>query len=157
MSAAAGWFPAPDRAGQERYWDGAVWTTAYRTSDGSTPAPASVAPAIKRRPKWLPWAVAAGLSLTLYGGRFIGQQQGWIAAGSIDGVGVQESIKNYALGTLNTNVEVSCPAEIPIKKDKVIDCTATGPGDKTSPVFVTVTDLDGHFTFQFGNPAIFFP
>ena len=35
----AGWFPAPDRPGNERYWDGAQWTDSYRPSGGVPPAP----------------------------------------------------------------------------------------------------------------------
>lgn len=36
-----GWYPAPDRVGQMRYWDGVQWTDQYQTS-----APVSAAPAV---------------------------------------------------------------------------------------------------------------
>ncbi|HUW04161.1 MAG TPA: DUF4190 domain-containing protein [Acidimicrobiales bacterium] len=36
----AGWFPAPDRPGAERYWDGIVWTDTYRPGGtGIAPPP----------------------------------------------------------------------------------------------------------------------
>ncbi len=33
----AGWYPAPDQPGNERYWDGSQWSDAYRPAGGAPP------------------------------------------------------------------------------------------------------------------------
>ena len=43
MTTPAGWYPANDRPGIERYWDGQAWTDQSRTVDGQ-PSPPPVGP-----------------------------------------------------------------------------------------------------------------
>lgn len=36
---AAGWYPDPERPGQQRYWDGVAWTEARQPADFTAPPP----------------------------------------------------------------------------------------------------------------------
>lgn len=40
----AGWYPAPEQPGQDRYWDGARWTDTFRPAETTAPAPPLGAP-----------------------------------------------------------------------------------------------------------------
>lgn len=66
MTAAAGWYPASDRPGSLRYWDGAAWTTAYR--EPSPPSPPEVPRQVDNSAAWLLVAlpfVSLGVTLAL--------------------------------------------------------------------------------------------
>jgi len=61
-----GWYPAPDRVGQMRYWDGVQWTDQYQSATPITPIaePTQVHPA----EEWWPAPTAGGGVATAYRG-----------------------------------------------------------------------------------------
>ena len=75
-SAAPGWFPAADRPGQLRYWNGEVWTDDYIAPDAPQPAtaPTPTKPNPKRDPPWkIALIVVLGLAV-MFGGSMIWNQ-----------------------------------------------------------------------------------
>lgn len=113
-----------------------------------------------QRTTWQRWRVTVLilLALVLFGfGRFVAQQLGWIANGSLDGEQVANSVEAYYLQQASAKITVECPAEIPLQKNKISDCTATNAQGATTNVSVTVVDLDGHYTFQISDYAFLYP
>ena len=69
MTTPAGWYPANDQPGAERYWDGTAWTEQIRSIAGAppqAPPPYQPAPQPKRTKhrKW-PWVVAGLIVLII--------------------------------------------------------------------------------------------
>jgi uncharacterized RDD family membrane protein YckC len=50
---AAGWYPAPDKAGSLRLWDGERWLDQYRSAHSEGPAPSGAAVGPTSPPWWL--------------------------------------------------------------------------------------------------------
>lgn len=87
-------------------------------------------------------------------GRFVAQQQGWIAAGHLDGVEMGDTIAAGLTKQLGVTVVVSCPSSVPRQKNKIVDCTAQRKGAPgSSNVTVTIIDLDGHFRYELNDPS----
>lgn len=105
-------------------------------------------------PWWLVLLPIVGL--LFFGGRFLAQQQGWIAKGSMNGSAVAEQVTQRLERQIpGSDLTVICP-DVPIQKNKTTDCTVTSATGQ-SDLFITVTDVDGHFNYEVAEPATLYP
>lgn len=90
-------------------------------------------------------------SVLIIGGYEAKQRQGVEA----DGAQVEASIKER-FGSLVTNGEiyVTCPQTVPLRKGKIVDCQLEHSNGKSTPVFITGVDNEGHFQMQLGDPSV---
>lgn len=59
----AGWYPDPENAGQQRYWDGNAWTDNFAPGTVAAPAAAGTKKPIYKRPWFIVLAVLIGLGV----------------------------------------------------------------------------------------------
>jgi len=66
----AGWYPDPDNAGQQRYWDGSAWTENFAPAAPAAPAAAGAKKPLYKRTWFIVVAVLIGLGVigSLIGG-----------------------------------------------------------------------------------------
>lgn len=115
-------------------------------------------PKPENRRKFLILAVVLASGPLIYGGQFLAQQQGWMAKGSMGGAAIAVQMEDYFEAQApGLQLIIDCPSEIPIQKAKTTDCTARNQNGRESVLFVTVTDLDGHFRYELADPSILVP
>lgn len=87
----AGWYPAPDRVGEMRYWDGVQWTDQYQAVVSQTPLPSTFPPP-SAGAQWWPQAGTPARPQAFYSSPTIGDERRyagfWQRAGAavIDGI-----------------------------------------------------------------------
>lgn len=101
---------------------------------------------------WLGLCILAGLACIAWGGYQVGQDRGWFSSGTVDATQVESTISQHFTEVTGHPVTAQC-GSISAKKGKISDCTATrSDTGKSTPVFVTMIDGDGHYTIQAGDP-----
>ena len=147
----AGWYPAPDRPGQFRYWDGQQWMTAYAPMSGpdaAMPAPPAANAGSVSVPRWL-WRYALpGVLIAVLVGVF-----NFRASQTLDEIGAESEIEAWWEGEVEagSDVDVDCPGSMEIEAGKEYHCIVSAQGESSGyTVTLTVENSDGEVTYRVG-------
>lgn len=68
-------------------------------------------------------------------------------AGTLDDVQLEQEMANQLAAMTGEATTVECPPEVPVRKGKIFDCSASDPTGEMQ-IRVTLDDDEGHYTFE---------